>query len=50
MIDKFDDYTKIDYSVVCPNEKDYEDWHDYWQDLCEYLRLKYTNCYGSKEK
>ena len=48
--EKFDDYTKIDYSIPKPKEKDYEIWNEYFQALCNYINLKFKNTYGSKEK
>ena len=45
----FDDYTKIDYSLIKPKEEDYEEWKVYFQDLCLYINQKFRNCYGSKE-
>ena len=47
--EKVDDYTKIDYSIPKPKEKDYEIWNEYFQALCNYINLKFKNTYGSKE-
>ena len=46
--EKFDDYTKIDYSIPKPKEKDYEIWKEYFQALCNYINLKFRDTYGSK--
>ena len=48
--EKVDDYTKIDYSIPKPKEKDYEIWNEYFQALCNYIHLKIRDTYGSKEK
>ena len=49
LMEKVDDYTKIDYSIPKPKEKDYEIWNEYFQALCNYIHLKFRDTYGSKE-
>ena len=48
--EKFDDYTKIDYSIPKPKEKDYETWKEDFQARSNYVQLKFKDTYGSKEK
>ena len=47
--EKFDDYTKIDYSIPKVNKEDYKTFNEYFQDQCNYIQLKFNDTYGSKE-
>ena len=46
----YDDYSLIDFSGTKPNKNDYEDFEEYINDLCKYLRNKFRYTYGSKAK
>jgi hypothetical protein len=35
----------IDHSIVKPQEKDYDNWDEYWSGLCKYLKDKYRKTY-----
>ena len=44
----YNDYTLVDYDQVKPEREDYEDFKNYWNDLCDYLTEKYRYTHGSK--
>ena len=50
--EKFDDYTKIDYSIPKPSQENYKTFSEYWDAMCNqkkgYLHLKFKDTYGSK--
>ena len=50
--EKFDDYTKIDYSISKPSQENYKTFSEYWDAMCNqkkgYLHLKFKDTYGSK--
>ena len=48
--EKFDDYTKIDYSIPKVNKENYKTFKEYFQARSNYVQLKFNNTYGSKEK
>ena len=43
-----DDYSLIDYSISKPKEEDYKTFNEYFQDLSNYICLKFRYTYGSK--
>ena len=45
-----DDYSLIDFSGTKPNKDNYEDFQEYINDLCKYLKNKFRYTHGSKEK
>ena len=45
-----DDYLLIDYSITKPKEKNYKTFNEYFQDLSNYIYLKFRYTYGSKAK
>ena len=46
--EKFDDYTKIDYSIPKVNKEDYITFKEYFQARSNYVQLKFKDTYGSK--
>jgi len=36
----------INWDIMCPVEKDYKSWNDYWSAFADYMveKYKYTNC------
>ena len=46
----YDDYTLIDFSGTRPNQKDYKDFNEYINSLCNYIGKKFRYTYGSKAK
>jgi hypothetical protein len=46
----YDDSSLIDFSGTKPDKNDYEDFQEYINDLCKYLRKKFRYTYGSKAK
>ena len=50
--EKFNDYTKIDYSFLKPNQEDYKTFSEYWEAMTNqqdgYLYKKFKYTYGSK--
>ena len=46
----YDDYSLIDFSETKPDKNDYEDFQEYINDLCKYLKNKFRYTHGSKEK
>ena len=46
----YDDYTLIDHSATRPNKKDYKDFNEYINSLCNYIGKKFRYTYGSKAK
>ena len=46
----YDDFSLIDFSGTKPDKNDYEDFQEYINDLCKYLRKKFRYTYGSKAK
>jgi hypothetical protein len=45
-----DDYSLIDYSIPKVNRENYETFDEYFQDLSNYINLKFRYTYGSKAK
>ena len=46
--EKVDDDTKIDYSIPKVNRENYKTFNEYFQDLSNYICLKFRYTYGSK--
>ncbi len=46
----YDNYSLIDFSGTRPDKNDYEDFQEYINNLCKYLRKKFRYTYGSKAK
>ena len=46
----FDDYSLIDYSIPKVNREKYKTFNEYFQDLSNYIYVKYRYTYGSKHK
>ena len=46
----FDDYSLIDYSIPKLNRQNYKTFNEYFQDLSNYIYVKYRYTYGSKHK
>jgi len=46
----YDDYTLIDNSGTRPNKKDYKDFNEYINSLCNYIGKKFRYTHGSKAK
>ena len=46
----YDDYSLIDFSGTKPDKNDYEDFQEYINDLCKYLKNKFRYTHGSKAK
>ena len=40
----------IDHTAVKPEKKNYDNFDEYWEGLCNYLQVKYRDTYGRKEK
>ena len=49
-MDRVDDPTKINYSIVEPMRKDYESFNEYWAESSNYLYVKYKDTYAIKKK
>ena len=49
LMEKVDDYTKIDYSIPKVNKEDYITFKEYFQARSNYVQLKFKDTYGSKE-
>ena len=45
-----DNYSLIDYSITKPKEENYKTCNEYFQDLSNYIILKFRYTYGSKHK
>ena len=50
--EKFNDYTKINYSFLKPSQEDYKTFSEYWEAMTNqqdgYLYKKFKYTYGSK--
>ena len=44
------DYSLIDNKISKPKEENYKTFNEYFQDLSNYIYLKFRYTYGSKEK